>query len=151
MNNAMSQIGVNLTSRFDALTGLLELVKGYNEHEYKTLSDVIKMRTSIDATSKTIDVEKQENLIKGAVDKILAVAESYPDLKSNINYQNLMNSLNDYETKVRQSRLIYNDTVTKLNRTIRMFPISIVAPIFGVFAREYLKTKDLKYTMPSMI
>ena len=150
VNNALSQIGVNLTSRFDALNGLLDLVKGYNEHEYKTLSDVIKMRTSIGSKSSASDVEAQENIITEAVGKIMAVAEAYPDLKANSNYQNLMNSLNDYETKVRQSRLVYNDTVTKLNRTIRMFPISLVAPMCGVVARDYLKTDDTKSEMPSM-
>ena len=150
VNNAMSQIGVNLTSRFDALTGLLDLVKGYNEHEYKTLSDVIKMRTSIGSHSKVSDVEAQENMITEAMGKIMAVAEAYPDLKSNTNYQNLMNSLNDYETKVRQSRLVYNDAVTKLNRTIRMFPTSLVAPMCGIVARDYLKTEESKSAMPSM-
>lgn len=150
VNNAMSQIGVNLTSRFDALTGLLDLVKGYNEHEYKTLSDVIKMRTSIGSHSKASEVDAQENIITEAVGKIMAVAEAYPDLKANTNYQNLMNSLNDYETKVRQSRLVYNDTVTKLNRTIRMFPYFIVAPMCGVLQRDYLKTEDAKTEMPSM-
>ena len=150
VNNAMSQIGVNLSSRFDALTGLLDLVKGYNEHEYKTLSDVIKMRTSIGSKSSAADADAQENIITEAVGKIMAVAEAYPDLKSNTNYQNLMNSLNDYESKVRQSRLVYNDTVTKLNRTIRMFPISLVAPMCGVVARDYLKTEESKSAMPSM-
>ena len=66
VNNAMSQIGVNLTSRFDALTGLLDLVKGYNEHEYKTLSDVIKMRTTINGHSSAADVDAQENMITQA-------------------------------------------------------------------------------------
>ncbi len=150
VNNAMSQIGVQLSSRFDALTGLLDLVKGYNEHEYKTLSDVIKMRTSIGGKSKASDVEAQENMITETLGKIMAVAEAYPDLKSNTNYQNMMNSLNDYESKVRQSRLVYNDTVTKLNRTIRMFPYSIVAPMCGISARDYLKTDESKSAMPSM-
>lgn len=150
VNNAMSQIGVNLTSRFDALTGLLDLVKGYNEHEYKTLSDVIKMRTTIGSHSKASEVEAQENMITEAMGKIMAVAEAYPDLKSNTNYQNLMNSLNDYETKVRQSRLVYNDAVTKLNRTIRMFPTSLVAPMCGIVARDYLQTDSAKSDMPSM-
>ena len=150
VNNAMSQIGVNLTSRFDALTGLLDLVKGYNEHEYKTLSDVIKMRTTIGGSSKASDVDAQESIISQVAGKIMAVAEAYPDLKSNTNYQNLMNSLDGYESKVRQSRLVYNDTVTKLNRTIRMFPTSLIAPMFGIFARDYLKTEESKTEMPSM-
>ena len=150
VNNALNQIGVNLTSRFDALTGLLDLVKGYNEHEYKTLSDVIKMRTSIGSKRTASEVDAQENIITEAVGKIMAVAEAYPDLKANTNYQNLMNSLNDYEAKVRQSRLIYNDTVTKLNRTIRMFPTSLIAPMCGVVQRDYLKTEESKTAMPSM-
>ena len=150
VNNAMSQIGVQLSSRFDALTGLLDLVKGYNEHEYKTLSDVIKMRTSIGGKSKASDVDTQENMLAETLGKIMAVAEAYPDLKANTNYQNLMNSLNDYESKVRQSRLVYNDCVTKLNRTIRMFPYFIFAPMCGVSARDYLKAEESKSNMPSM-
>lgn len=150
VNNAMSQIGVQLTSRFDALSELLNLVKGYNEHEYNTLADVIKMRSGIGAKSTASDVENQENIITEALGKIRAVAEAYPDLKANANYQNLMNSLNDYESKVRQSRLVYNDSVTKLNRTIRMFPTSLVAPMFGIVARDYLKTEESKVAMPSM-
>lgn len=150
VNNAMSQIGVQVTSRFDALTGLLDLVKGYNEHEYKTLTDIIKMRSSINGSSTAADVEKEEGIVNQALGKLLAVAEAYPDLKANTNYQNLMNSLNEYEDKVRKARLVYNDTVTKLNRTIRMFPISIVAPIFGIIQRDYLQTDAAKQEMPSM-
>lgn len=150
INNALNQINVMLTSRFDALTGLLDLVKGYNEHEYKTLSDTIKMRTSINGNSSAKDIEDQENMITQTLGKIMAVAENYPDLKSNANYQNLMNSLNGYEDKVRQSRLVYNDTVTKLNRQIRMFPTSLIAPMLGVSQREYLKQEEGKQEMPSM-
>lgn len=150
VNNAMSQIGVQTTSRFDALTGLLDLVKGYNEHEYKTLMDVISKRGSINGQSKAADVEKEQDLISNVASRIVAVAESYPDLKSNSNYQNLMNSLNDYEDKVRKTRLIYNDTVTKLNRTIRMFPINLVAPMLGIVQRDYLKVEESKQQMPSM-
>lgn len=150
VNNSLSQISVQLTSRFDALTSLLDLVKGYNEHEYKTLSDVIKMRSDIPANANASDIENAENLITKVTGGIKAVAEAYPDLKSNSNYQTLMNSLNDYENKVRQSRLVYNDTVTKLNRTIRMFPVSMFAPMFGISQREYLKVEESKTAMPSM-
>lgn len=150
VNNAMSQIGVNQSSRFDALTGLLDLVKGYNEHEYKTLTDVVRMRTSVGGSTSAKVADEQESIISQVAGKIMAVAEAYPDLKSNTNYQNLMNSLNDYENKVRSARLIYNDTVTKLNRQIRMFPINMVAPIVGVSSRDYLKTEEAKTEMPSM-
>ena len=150
INNAMSQIGVQLSSRWDALTALLELTKGYSEHEYKTISDTIKMRTSINAKSTAADVNAQENILLDTMGKIMAVAEGYPELKANENYIKIMDSVNSYEETVRKSRLVYNDSVTKLNRTIRMFPTSIAAGILGIKSRDYLETDDIKADMPSM-
>ena len=150
INNAMSQIGVQMSSRWDALTALLDLTKGYAEHEYKTLSETIKARRSITADSSAKDVAVQENVLTEALGKIMAVAESYPDLKANQNYIKTMDSVNDYENKVRQSRLIYNDSVTKLNRQIRMFPTSIIAGMLGFSKRDYLETVSEKASMPSM-
>ena len=77
INNAMGQIGVQLSSRWDALTALLDLTKGYADHEYKTISDTIKMRTSINSNSSAAEVNKQENMLTEAMGKIMAVAESY--------------------------------------------------------------------------
>ncbi|MBQ3037742.1 MAG: LemA family protein [Clostridia bacterium] len=150
INNAMSQIGVQLSSRWDALTALLDLTKGYAEHEYKTLSDTIKMRTSISSKSTAAEVNEQENILTDALGKIMAVAESYPDLKANENYIKTMDSVNAYEEMVRKSRLVYNDSVTKLNRTIRMFPTSIAAGILNITSRDYLETNDKKADMPDM-
>ncbi len=150
INNAMSQIGVQLSSRWDALTALLDLTKGYAEHEYKTISDTIKERRTITAESTPNDVAAQENIITNALGKIMAVAESYPDLKANQNYIKTMDSVNEYENKVRQSRLIYNDSVTKLNRQIRMFPTSMVAGMLGFSKRDYLEAEQEKASMPSM-
>ena len=82
INNAMGQIGVQLSSRWDALTALLDLTKGYADHEYKTISDTIKMRTSINSNSSAAEVNKQENMLTEAMGKIMAVAESYPELKA---------------------------------------------------------------------
>lgn len=150
VNNAMSQIGVQLSSRWDALTALLDLTKGYAEHEYKTLSDTIKMRTSISSKSTAKEVNEQENIITEAMGKIMAVAENYPELKANENYIKTMDSVNAYEEIVRKSRLVYNDSVTKLNRAIRMFPTSIAAAILRIGSRDYLETESKKADMPSM-
>lgn len=151
VNNAMSQIGVQLSSRFDALTSLLELTKGYDKHESETLLEVIRARRSvITAASSPADVAGQENVITEALGKINAVAEQYPDLKSNENYQKTMEAVQSYENSLRQSRLIYNDCVTKLNRSVRMFPASIVAGMLGFHGREYLKTEEEKTARPSM-
>lgn len=150
INNAMSQIGVQLSSRWDALTALLDLTKGYAEHEYKTLSDTIKMRSAINSSSTAADVNKQENMFSEAMGRIMAVAESYPELKANENYIKTMDSVNEYEKTVRQSRLIYNDSVTKLNRAIRMFPTSLAAGILHITSRDYLEADDRKADMPNM-
>ena len=150
INNAMSQIGVVLTSRWDALTALLDLTKGYAEHEYKTISDTIKMRTSVTARSSAAEVNAQENMITEALGKIMAVAEGYPELRANENYIKTMDSVNEYEETVRRARLVYNDSVTKLNRAIRMFPTSVAASILGIRARDYLETNAAKADMPDM-
>ena len=147
INNAASQIEVNLTSRFDALTGLLDLVKGYNEHEYKTLTDTIAMRT-IGHTSQ--DLKENDKLATQVSKQIIATAEAYPELKANDNYKNLMNSLNEYENKVRTTRMVYNDSVTKLNRMIRQIPYNYIAPRVGIIERDYLEVDKTKTEMPSM-
>lgn len=150
INNAMSQIGVQLSSRWDALTSLLDLTKGYAEHEYKTLTETIKARRSITRDSSPDDIKKQENIITEAMGKIMAVAESYPNLKADQTYIKSMDAVSQYENMVRASRLIYNDSVTKLNRAIRMFPASLIAGILGFSKRDYLEALDEKANMPSM-
>lgn len=139
INNAMSQIGVQLSSRFDALTALLNLTKEYAAHESQTLIETIKSRRSvITATSTPEDVLKQEEVISEALNRISMVAEQYPDLKANENYAKCMNAVDSYEKMVHTSRLIYNDSVTKLNRELRMFPTSLIGCVLGFRQREYL-------------
>ena len=151
INNAMSQIGVQLASRFDALTALLDLTRGYNAHESQTLIETVKSRRSvITATSTPDDVLKQEGVISEALGHISMVAEQYPDLKSSQNYIKCMDAVDSYEKMVRTSRLIYNDSVTKLNRELRMFPTSLFAGMLGFRQRDYLETNDVKADVPKM-
>lgn len=150
INNAMSQIGVQLSSRWDALVSLLDLTKGYAEHEYKTMTDTIKARRQITRDSSPQDVKQQENFLVEALGKIMMVAEQYPDLKADQTYIKTMDSVNQYENMVRTSRLIYNDNVTKLNRAVRMFPVNLIAGMLGFAQRTYLEAVDEKATMPSM-
>lgn len=151
INNAMSQIGVQLSARFDALTSLLELTKGYDAHEAETLMNTIAARRGvIGAKSGAEDVAEQENVLTEAFGKLFAVAEQYPDLKASANYQETMAAVEQYENALRSSRLVYNDSVTKLNRAVRMFPTSLIAGMLGFAAREYLATEDEKTARPSM-
>lgn len=151
INNAMSQIGVQLSSRFDALSALLDLTKGFAAHESETLIETIKARRSaITAKSSVDEVQQQEDVISDALGRISLVVEKYPELKANENYLKCMNAVDSYEKMVRTSRLIYNDSVTRLNRTIRMFPTSLVAGVLGFRQRAYLEAAEEKADMPSM-
>jgi LemA protein len=148
--NALSQIGVQQASRWDALTALVELVKSYNEHEYNTLRDVIAQRKNITGESTVAEAQAQEQVLTGLVRNINLVAEQYPELKANENYAKAMDSVNLYENQVRLSRMTFNDTVTKFNKEIRQFPTSIVAGMLGVKTRDYLDEAVGKSDMPSM-
>ena len=151
INNAMSQIGVQLSSRFDALTALLDLAKGYAAHESQTLIETIKSRRSvITAKSTPQDVLQQEGVISEALGRISMVAERYPELKADKGYAKCMDAVDSYEKMVRTSRLIYNDSVTKLNREIRMFPVSLIAGMLGFRQRDYLEAREDKADMPSI-
>ena len=151
VNNAMSQIGVQLSSRFDALTALLDLAKGYAAHESQTLIETIKSRRSvITATSTPDDVLKQEGIISEALGRISMVAERYPELKASESYKKCMDAVDSYEKMVRTSRLIYNDSATRLNRELRMFPTSLLGGMFGFRQRDYLEAVEEKADMPSM-
>ena len=151
ISNAMSQIGVQLSSRFDALTALLDLTKGYARHESETLIETIQSRRSvITAKSTPDDVLRQEGVISEALGRIAMVTEQYPELKADKTYIKTMDAVQTFENMVRTSRLIYNDSVTKLNREIRMFPVSMIAGMLGFQQRDYLEEQAAKADMPSM-
>lgn len=148
--NAMSQIGVQQSSRWDALKALAELVKSYNEHEYKALTDIIAQRCGITSKSSAAEANAQEELIAASLGRINVVAEQYPELKANENYGKIMDSVNTYENQVRMSRMVFNDTVTKFNNITRQFPDSLVAKLLGFAPKEYLQENETKAEMPSL-
>ncbi len=139
ISNAMTQIGVQLSSRFDALTALLDLTKGYARHESEILIETIKSRRNvITAISTTEDVLCQEGIISETLVRIAMVTEQCPELREDQNFIKTMDAVEAFEKMVRTSRLIYNDSVTKLNREIRMFPVSMIAGLLGFHQKEYL-------------
>ena len=148
--NSLSQIGVQLASRWDALKALAELTKGYSEHEYKTITDTISQRRPITAASSSADANAQEALFNDALSRLNLVVERYPELKANETYMKTMDSVNTYQNQVRKSQMVYNDSVTRFNQLIRQFPDSIVASLFHFTPREYLEQNQEKAEMPSM-
>lgn len=142
INNALSQIEVQLSSRWDALALLLDLTKGYMEQEYETLAKTIKARRAITKDSTPEDIDKQEKAIVQVLGKIMAVAENYPELKAEITYIRTMDAVNQYENMLRTSWLIYNESVKKLNRSIRIFPVSLVAAMLGFSKRTCFQVPE---------
>ena len=148
--NSMSTIGVQQESRWDALTGMVELIKSYNEHEYNTLRDVIAQRRPIDGNSSAEEADQQESLMGQVASRLNVVIEQYPDIKANANYTKAMDAVDKYTNMVRTSKMVYNDTATNYNKLIRQIPDSFVASLFGFKVREYLKIEDQKTGMPSL-
>ena len=148
--NAMSTIGVQQESRWDALTGMVELIKSYNEHEYNTLRDTIAQRRPIAGNSTAEQVDAQENLMGQVMSRLNVVVEQYPDLKANENYAKAMDAVDKYTNMVRTSKMVYNDTATNYNNLVRQIPDSIVAALFGFKVRDYLKVEEQKTGMPSL-
>ena len=132
INNTMTQISVQLSSCFDALTALLDLTRRYASYEAQTLDETIRIRRSdITVTSTPDDVLRQEGVIIDVLSRIFIVAERHPELKTDENYAKCRNAVDSYENMVRISYLIYNDSVTRLNRELRMFPVSLIAGALG--------------------
>ena len=137
--NAWSQIDVQLQRRFDLIPNLVETVKGYMTHESETLENVTKLRTSWSEATTADEKMKLDNELSSSLKSIMAVAESYPDLKANQNFISLQGELTDTENKISYSRQFYNDIVTRYNTKIQTVPSNIIAGIFGFKAQELYK------------
>ncbi|NLL76028.1 MAG: LemA family protein [Clostridiales bacterium] len=151
ISHAMRQIGVQVSARFDALTALLNLTKNYEKQESEILIEIIKSRRSvITARSTPDDVAHQERVFFEVLDRISMVTEQYPELKTNQTYIKTMSAIQTFEIMVCTSRLIYNDSVNKLNREIRMLPISTIAGMLGFQRRTYLVDQADEEYIPSI-
>jgi len=133
VKNAWSQIDVQLKRRHDLIPNLVETVKGYTKHERETLESVTSARNLAQAAvGKGPEAQsKAESALSGALSRLLAVVENYPDLKANQNYLALQEELTSTENKISFSRQYYNDTVLGYNNRIQMFPSNIVASMGG--------------------
>ena len=141
VKNAWSQIDVQLQRRFDLIPNLVETVKGYMTHEADVLTKVTDLRSSW-SDAKTVDEKaKLDNELSDTLKTIMAVAENYPDLKANQNFSELQTELTNTENKISYSRQFYNDTVTRYNTKLEVFPSNIIASMFH-FTAETLFEVD---------
>ena len=145
VRNGLSQIDVQLQRRFDLIPNLVETVKGYTKHENEIFGEFAKARSIFDRAKAGQNVEgmaEAEKGLTGALGKLLVVTESYPELKANVNYQNLMKELSDTESKVAYSRQFYNDIAQKYNDKVEMVPGNIVANMYKFELAKYFEVES---------
>lgn len=142
VDEAWSDIEVQLKRRYDLIPNLVETVKGYAHQESSVLENVTKARTAAMGAGTLGEKLKDENALSGTLKSLFAVAESYPDLKSNANFLQMQTDLTDTEDKIQASRRFYNGTVRDFNTKLQVFPTNIFASILGFKVREFFDIPD---------
>jgi LemA protein len=142
VDNAWSQIDVQLQRRFDLIPNFVETVKGYMEHEKETFTKIAELRTSWANTQSVAEKANLDNQLSTALKTIMAVSENYPELKANQNFADLSEELRNTENKISFSRQFYNDTVTMYNTKLQVFPSNIIAGMFHFEARDLFKAES---------
>lgn len=149
-SNALSQIGIQQESRWDALTQLNAMTKSYSEHEYNTIQMAINARKHLsNGIVSANEVTTQEQKFEQIMSRLMMVVEAYPNLKANEIYLMNMEYLKNYEDQVRYTRLMYNEYVSRFNRQIRMIPTCFIARFIGFRKRDYIDTAKSKTSMPN--
>lgn len=145
-----SQIDVLLKRRSDLIPNLVETVKGYAKHESTTLEAVVAARNKlVAAPSKEAEMEASGELT-GALNRLFALTEAYPELKANQNFMDLQNNLKDSEDKISYARQFYNDSVLKYQNKIEMFPTNIVAGMFGFKPEKFFEATEVEKENPKV-
>jgi LemA protein len=140
--NAWAQIDVQLKRRRDLIPNLVETVKGYMEHERGTLEAVTNARNlaqSVSSSASVGDIAKAEGQLSGALARLLAVVENYPNLKANQNFLALQEELTSTENKISFARQYYNDSVLRYNNKTQMFPSNVIAGMSGFKSGEFFE------------
>jgi lemA-like protein len=142
VEEAWSDITVQLKRRTDLIPNLVNSVKGYATHEKEVFEKVTEARSAIMDAKGVKDTAEAENMLEGALKSLFAVAEAYPDLKANQNFMQLQQELVDTEDKIQASRRFYNGGVRDLNTKIQTFPANLVAGMFNFQAKEFFEVED---------
>ena len=139
IDNAWSQIDVQLKRRYDLIPNLVETVKGYAAHERGVFEQVTQARANAINAQGPQQQAEAENVLSGALKSLFAVAEAYPDLKANQNFLSLQEELTSTEDRVAYARQFYNDSVLSYNNKLQTFPRNVIAGMFNFEKREYFE------------
>ncbi len=141
IDNAWSQIDVQLKRRYDLIPNLVSTVKGYMKHEKTVLENITKARSAMMKATSLTEKAKHSDVITNALKTLFAVAENYPNLKANENFLMLQEELSGTENKISYSRQFYNDSVMIFNAKIKTFPTNIFANMLNFKERAFFKTE----------
>ena len=144
VDEAWSDIDVQLKRRYDLIPNLVETVKGYATHEQQTFEKVINARNAAMQAGTASEKAEAENMLSSTLKSIFALAEAYPDLKANQNFLELQRELTDTEDKIQASRRFYNGNVRDFNTKIEVFPDNIFANMLGFKKRDFFEIEDEK-------
>ena len=140
--NSLGQIDVQLKRRADLIPNLVETVKGYAKHEKAAISAVTEARKALVGAKDLPGKVKADRVLEGALGKLFAIAEGYPDLKANTNFLELQRELTSTEDKVAYSRQFYNDSILSYNNKCKTFPGKLFAGIYGFKEKEYIQITE---------
>ena len=150
VKNSYAQIDVQLKRRNDLIPNLVETVKGYAAHEKGVLEEVTKARSSVMNASSIEEASAANNQLTSALKTLFAVAENYPELKANSNFQQLQSELSDTEDKIAYARQFYNDVVLKYNNACQQFPSSLIARMFGFKEEAFFQAPEAERAVPEV-
>ena len=151
VDNAWSQIDVQLKRRLDLIPNLVETVKGYANHERAALEAVIAARSaSLVAGATPHEQAAADNALSGALRQLFALSEAYPDLKANASFVSLQEELSNTESRIAYARQFYGDSVAAYNTAIQTFPNVMVARLFGFAEREFFEAEPAAATPPTV-
>ena len=150
VKNAWRQIDVQLKRRHDLIPNLVEVVKDYMSYEQETLEKVIQARNQAVSASTPEAAIAAEGILGGAMGKLFALMENYPDLKANENVSRLMEELSATENKISFSRQFYNDSVMSLHNGLQEFPSNIIAGMFGFKEAPYFEVPEVEMAAPKV-
>ena len=142
VDNAWSQIDVQLKRRHDLIPNLVETAKGYMQHEQDTFTKITEARSRAMGANNVGDASKAEGALSGALSNFMLVVENYPDLKANQNFLALQETLTSTENKIAFARQGYNDQVLFFNNKTQMFPSNIIAGMFNFLKRDFFEIEN---------
>lgn len=150
VNNAWSQINVQLERRADLVSNLVETVKGYSNHEKSTLKGVTEARSKLSNAETIKENEKANNMLTESLKTLFAVAESYPELEADESFEELLRQLSETEDKIAYFRQLYNDIVWTYNNKCQMFPSNLIANFFGFEEARYFEIDEAEMVVPKV-